>query len=49
MEILHEIEGLAVTTVAIFDKSECHVGLCPLGFVVGFCRKRGEGLGIRQL
>jgi hypothetical protein len=49
MEILHEIDGLAVTTIAIIDKIECHVDLRPLGFVVGNCRKRGEGLGIRQL
>jgi hypothetical protein len=49
MEILHDIDGLAVTTVAIIDKDECHVGLCPMNFVVGICRKRGEGLGIRQL
>lgn len=45
--MLHEIDGLAVTTIAIIDKNDYHERLCPVDFVVGDVV--GEGSRIRQL
>lgn len=47
--MLHEIDGLAVPTIAMIDENEndCHESLCPVDFVVGDVV--GEGSGIRQL
>ena len=44
---LHQIDGLAVTTIAEFYENDDHDSVSSLGFVVGDVVR--EGLGIRQL
>lgn len=45
--MLHETDGLAVTTIAIIDENDPQERLGQVDFVVGDVV--GEGLGIRQL
>jgi hypothetical protein len=45
--MLHEIDGLAGSTIAMIDENDYHESLCPVHFVVGDVV--GEGLRIRQL